>query len=65
MNFGSFYVRNLFLVTKRKKKKNKKKTNIINKSLGSAKQQYQEKDVHFFKKHMHNFDCLKFFMKFK
>ena len=46
MIFGSLYDRNLFLVTKRKKKK----TQSINKFLVSAKQQYQEKDVHFFKK---------------
>ena len=42
-NFGSLYVRNLFLVTNKKKKK----MQIINKLLVSAKQQYQEKDVYF------------------
>ena len=59
MNFGSFYVRNWFLVTKIKEKK----TQLINKFLVFAKWQYQLKEVCliFQKKHMHKFDCLRFF----
>ena len=46
MSFGSLYVRNLFLVNKKKRKK-KTKTQIINKFLVSAKLPYQLKDLQF------------------
>ena len=45
LSFGSLYVQNLFLVTKKKKKKTK--TQIINKFLVSAKLPYKLKDLQF------------------